>query len=235
MNNKQRRRLKKARLKAQMSATLAAKMALVDPRTWRQWEEDQDHDNARSPSPAALWSFTARSGITIPGVDPMDRRSPRGVAFSIASSKGGVGKTPITLNVAACLVEQGFQVAIVTNDLMYRVAIDDAETPTPGSLVSRIDFYDELDLIIFPTEVRERRRELRQRLATLPPHEERFFQFIHGEEIKALGKLRTSCPSSGNGRLGHAEKPDFQPQIIGKPRHSLGFLPSRAHLSRGRQ
>ena len=51
----------------------------------------------------------------------------------------------------------------------------------------------------------------------------------------ALRKLRTSCPSAGNGRLGDAEKTDFQPQIIGKPRHSLGFLPSRAHLSCRRQ
>lgn len=54
-------------------------------------------------------------------------------------------------------------------------------------------------------------------------------------EKLGLGKLRTSCPSAGNGRLGDAEKTDFQPQIIGKPRHSLGFLPSRAHLSCRRQ
>lgn len=32
---------------------------------------------------------------------------------------------------------------------------------------------------------------------------------------ESLGKLRTSCPSAGNGRLGHAEKPDFHPLIIG--------------------
>lgn len=30
-----------------------------------------------------------------------------------------------------------------------------------------------------------------------------------------LGKLRTSCSSAENGRLGDAEKPDFQPLIIG--------------------
>ncbi|MFZ4822000.1 MULTISPECIES: hypothetical protein [Pseudomonas] len=30
-----------------------------------------------------------------------------------------------------------------------------------------------------------------------------------------LGKLRTRYPSAGNGRLGYAEKPDFQPLIIG--------------------
>jgi hypothetical protein len=50
-----------------------------------------------------------------------------------------------------------------------------------------------------------------------------------------LGILRTSYPPVGNGRLGDAENPDFQPLIIGKPRHSLGFLPSWAHLSRSRQ
>lgn len=186
MNNKQRRRLKKARLKAKMSVPLAARMALVESRTWRQWEEKEDHPNARSPSPAALWSFTARSGITIPGVDPMERQSPRGVAFTIASSKGGVGKTPLTFNVAACLVEQGFQVAIVTDDLMYRIAIEGGEAAPPGSLVSRIDFYDELDLITFPAEAKLRRKVLRHRLATLPPHQERFCRFTHEEELNAL-------------------------------------------------
>ncbi|HDS1690664.1 MULTISPECIES: hypothetical protein [Pseudomonas] len=40
MNNKQRRSLKKARLKAKISVPLAARMALVDPRTWRQREAE---------------------------------------------------------------------------------------------------------------------------------------------------------------------------------------------------
>ncbi|MCY1258440.1 hypothetical protein D9M68_46990 [compost metagenome] len=186
MNNKQRRRLKKGRLKAKISVSLAAKLAFVEPRTWRQWEAEEDSDNARSPSPAALWSFIARSGISIPGLDPRKRKSPRGIAFTIASSKGGVGKTPITLNVAACLVEQGFQVAIVTDDLMYRLAVEDAEAPIPGSLVSRIDFYDEMDLITFPGETRQRRKQMRQRLADLQAHEEPLFRACHREEFRAL-------------------------------------------------
>jgi chromosome partitioning protein len=174
----------KARLKAKISVSLAAKLAFVEPRTWRQWEVDEDSGNARSPSPAALWSFITRSGITIPVLDPRKRKSPLGIAFTIASSKGGVGKTPITLNVAACLVEQGFQVAIVTDDLMYRLAVEDAETPKPNSLVSKIDFYDELDLIVFPREAKQRCKELRRRLATLPPHQEQLFQFTHEQELK---------------------------------------------------
>lgn len=34
-------------------------------------------------------------------------------------------------------------------------------------------------------------------------------------DLVALGKLRTGCPSAGNGRLGDAKKPDFQSLIIG--------------------
>ncbi|WP_282383533.1 MULTISPECIES: hypothetical protein [unclassified Pseudomonas] len=94
-----------ARLKAKMSARLAVRMTLVKPRTWRQWETDEGSKNARSPSPAALRSFIERSGISIPGLDPRERTSPRGISFTIASPKGEVGKTPITLNVAACLGE----------------------------------------------------------------------------------------------------------------------------------
>lgn len=59
--------------------------------------------------------------------------------------------------------------------------------------------------------------------------------FLETIIMNELGILRTSYPPAANGRLGDAENPDFQPLIIGKPRHSLGFLPSRAHLSRSRQ
>lgn len=186
MNNKQRKLLKKVRENGHISINLAANWAHVEQRTWRSWETGDDKDTARSPSPAALWSFFARSGLEVQNLEESTVRKPRGLAFSIASSKGGVGKTPITLNVAACLIELGFRVAIVTDDLVYRCASEDKEQPKPGSLVSKIDFYDELDLITFPAAVKHRRREMREQLASLPPHEEAIFRAHHAEAFEAL-------------------------------------------------
>lgn len=184
MKTKKHNLFKKIRSKAGMSVTRAANFALVDPRTWRCWETEEDNETARSPKAAALWSFFARSGLPEP-VTQMEH-SPRGQVLSIASAKGGVGKTPITINVAASMVEKGFKVAIVTHDLVYRFAHDDGQQPVPGTLVSKIDFYDELDLITFTDAVKHRRNDTRQHLASLPPHEQELYRAHHAVELRAL-------------------------------------------------
>jgi chromosome partitioning protein len=185
MNNKQRKLLKKVRENGHISINLAANWAHVEQRTWRSWEAGDDKDTARSPSPAALWSFFVRSGLEVRDLKGKAEHSPRGLAFSISSYKGGVGKTPISLNVAASLIEQGFRVAIVTDDFVYRCACEDKEQPKPGSLVSKIDFYDELDLITFPSAVKQQ-REMREQLASLLPHEEAIFRAHHANALEAL-------------------------------------------------
>lgn len=182
--NEEAQPIQKIRSKAGMSVTRAANFALVDPRTWRCWETEEDNETARSPKAAALWSFFARSGLPEP-VTQMEH-SPRGQVLSIASAKGGVGKTPITINVAASMVEKGFKVAIVTHDLVYRFAHDDGQQPVPGTLVSKIDFYDELDLITFTDAVKHRRNDTRQHLASLPPHEQELYRAHHAVELRAL-------------------------------------------------
>lgn len=200
MKDKQRRLLRKTRLKAKMSATQAASLAFVEPRTWRAWEAGEtgeDKGGARSPSTAALWSFFARSGIKMPDFNAKVTSKPRGLAFAIASHKGGVGKTPITLNVAACLVEQGHRVAIVTDDLVYRSAHEEGLRPAAGSLVSQVDFYDELDLITFPAEVRKRRAEMRMQLALLQPHDKPSFHALHREELEGLERKRHATEKLG--------------------------------------
>lgn len=188
MNNKQRKLLRDMRLRAKISVAVAANYAQVEPRTWRAWETGQDTETARSPSPAALWSFFARSGLKMPDVDSGDNRPPRGEAFSISTLKGGVGKTPITLNVAACLAEQNFRVAIVTNDPLYQCALNDGMRPAPGSLVSRVDYYETLDLITYPGEIKQQRKEMRERLSSLPPNEAEIYARTHKQEQMDLAR-----------------------------------------------
>lgn len=186
MDNQLRKHSKELREAAGVSVNLAAMWANVAERTWRSWETDSGNVTSRLPSPAALWSFLARSGINLRKLGLDIDVKPRGLALAIACYKGGVGKTSITVNLAVALAELGFRVAIVTNDYNHRYACEDGEQPSPDSWASRVGFFDERDLITFPSAVKQRRKRIRDQLAALPPNEQAKYQFIHADELEAL-------------------------------------------------
>jgi chromosome partitioning protein len=186
MDNQIRKHLKEVREAAGISVSLAAMWANVAERTWRSWETESGNVTARSPSPAALWSFLARSGLNMRKLDHENNEKPRGLALAIASYKGGVGKTSITVNVAAALAELGFRVAVVTNDFSHRYACEEGEEPAPGSWARRVGFYDERDLITFPSAVKLRRKRIRDHLAALPPKEQARYRLVHADDLEAL-------------------------------------------------
>ncbi|NVZ19639.1 hypothetical protein HX794_08310 [Pseudomonas costantinii] len=110
MDNQLRKHSKELREAAGVSVNLAAMWANVAERTWRSWETDSGNVTSRLPSPAALWSFLARSGINLRKLDVEIDVKPRGLALAIACYNGGVGKISITVNlaVAVALAELGF-------------------------------------------------------------------------------------------------------------------------------
>ncbi|MEE3528621.1 P-loop NTPase, partial [Pseudomonas aeruginosa] len=113
--------------------------------------------------------FFHRSGIAIPPeLKDYIFESESGQALSITAYKGGVGKSPITVDVASCLVQRGFKVAIVTNDIVYTCKVEKGDTPEPGSLVSKISFYDELDILFSKSEIRKLENELNRNRAHKP-------------------------------------------------------------------
>lgn len=186
MDNQLRKHSKEIREAAGVSVNLAAMWANVAERTWRSWETDSGNVTSRLPSTAALWSFLARSGINLRKLGLEIDVKPRGLALAIACYKGGVGKTSITVNLAVALAELGFRVAVVTNDYNHRYACEDGEQPAPDSWASRVGFFDERDLITFPTAVKQRRKRIRDQLAALPPNEQAKYQFVHADELEAL-------------------------------------------------
>ena len=186
MDNQLRKHVKELREAADVSVNLAAMWANVAERTWRSWETERGNVTSRIPSPAALWSFLARSGINMRRLGLEIDGKPRGLALAVACYKGGVGKSSITVNLAAAMAELGFRVAVVTNDYNHRYACEDGELPAPGSCVSRVGFYDERDLITFPSAVKQRRKRIRDHLASLPPKERASYQLVHADELEAL-------------------------------------------------
>lgn len=192
MDNQLRKHAKELREAADVSVNLAAMWANVAERTWRSWETDSGKVTSRLPSPAALWSFLARSGINIRKLGLAIDAKPRRLALAVACYKGGVGKSSITVNLAAAIAELGFRVAVVTNDFNHRYACDDGEEPAADSWVSRVGFYDERDLITFPSAVRLRRKRIRDHLAALPPDEQARYQMFHADELEALDRKQRS-------------------------------------------
>lgn len=187
MKDELRKLLRTLRKSAKISVALAAKRAFVDERTWRSWETLNGATYDRQPSEKALWSFFQRSGIEMPQeFKTRTNGQPLGRALSIATYKGGVGKSPITISVAARLVEQNFKVAVVTDDGVFRGITNAGRGPSTGSLVSKIDFYDERDLKVSQTELNKLKKEIRDNVTSLPEEEQHIGKIIYSHLIETL-------------------------------------------------
>lgn len=134
--------LMSSRIEHSMSRYRAAECAGVSERTWRSYEQGQ-----RRPRRSVVQNFYDRSGIPMPSdTARLLRVTQTARVISITSLKGGVGKSPITIDVAACLVERGNRVAVITHDCCYEDGVSNGARPLTGSLAERIDFFGFADV-----------------------------------------------------------------------------------------
>jgi chromosome partitioning protein len=193
MNNLLRELLKEIRVARGISTTQAASWAGVNDRAWRSYETEEENTSSRAPSESTLRCFFQRSGIKMP---PEFRRylSPHGQArtLSVTTYKGGVGKSPITINIAACLVSKGFKVAVVTDDIVFRCMKKGGEGPEAGSLVSQISFYDDRDVLFSASEIKALAKEIRDNVTNAPADERLEREFTYGGTIERLQRKRNA-------------------------------------------
>lgn len=191
MNNLLREQLKEIRMARGISTQQAAWWAGVNDRAWRSYETEEENSSSRVPSESTLRCFFQRSGIKMP---PEFRRylAPRGQArtLSITTYKGGVGKSPITVNIAACLVSKGFKVAVVTDDPVFRGMKENGEGPEADTLVSQISFYDDRDIVFSASELKALAKEVRDNVTNAPADERLARQCIYGGHIERLQRKR---------------------------------------------
>ena len=160
MDNRLRKKLKEIRESRFISVAQAAHWAGVADRTWRSYESQFSSSN-RNPSRRSLWNFFYKSNFVMPDefrayIFSGETRQ----TLAITSYKGGIGKSPVTIDIAACLVARNFKVAIITSDSVYRGMAANKFNPEDGSLVSKIDFYDEKDVLFKRSEIQELKRQV---------------------------------------------------------------------------
>ncbi|MCV4269371.1 AAA family ATPase [Pseudomonas capsici] len=112
---------------------------------------------------------------------------PHAKTVSIAAYKGGIGKSPITIALAASFAQTGLKVAIVTNDEVYRAHSkkDKATIKSSSRLAAKIDFYDELDIVLYSGEVVTLEKEVQYRKKLPEAH-------IFSDELEALARKKAA-------------------------------------------
>lgn len=140
--------LMNSRIEHSMSRFRAAECAGVSERTWRYYEQGQ-----RSPRKSVVRNFFDRSGISMPSnIAKLLKVARSARVLSITSLKGGVGKSPITVDVAACLVERGSNVAIITHDCCFEDDASNGKHPKAHSLAAGVDFFGYTDVFFSVAE-----------------------------------------------------------------------------------
>jgi chromosome partitioning protein len=158
MSNIQPHQLKALRKACGLTVRKAAVSVHVNERTWRTYETDANNASYIRIPEERLIAFCERHSVPYPPVSN-DGRILKGACkvISITAYKGGVGKSPITVAVAAYLGAIGKKVAIVTNDCVFYCHMQE------NSLISHrlkersllVDFYGENDVVMYPTEIEE--------------------------------------------------------------------------------
>ncbi|VVO95066.1 hypothetical protein PS903_02484 [Pseudomonas fluorescens] len=150
--------LKALRNACGLTVKKAAASVHVNERTWRTYETDIDNTSSIPIPEERLIAFCERHDVPYPPVSN-DGRILKGACkvISITAYKGGVGKSPITVAVAAYLGSIGKKVAIVTNDFVFsrRMQKDSWISLRLEGRARWVDFYGENDVLMYPSETDE--------------------------------------------------------------------------------
>lgn len=146
---KQLRRLREfAKLKTSDAATLAR----ISKRAWESYEVPIDKPSSRAIPAATLELFCLKAKIPFPPV-----RDDGVLAIDVAKvlgftcMKGGVGKSPITIEAANDLARRGYSVGIISDDGVFEAYKDCGEYPSYDNPT----FYADNDVLFGQSELRD--------------------------------------------------------------------------------
>ncbi|WP_455922673.1 ParA family protein [Pseudomonas putida] len=146
-----------------MSLAQAGDYGGVAARTWQTYETASENSSRRKPSKHVIRSFFRCSGIRMPEfIRAQLLKAKQGYTVAITAFSGGIGKSPITVAVAATLASLNYRVAIVSSDAVFRTYVFQGKGPQPGSFASQIAFFDYADVVFSPSEVKGLKAEVKE-------------------------------------------------------------------------
>lgn len=155
--------LRDLRKRLGLTAQQAADSVRVNYRTWKGYEAPYGAPSHRDISESTLSHFCIQHELAYPPISDDGRLIYKNCkVLSFATFKGGVGKSPITIAAAALLANEGYRVAVVTNDIVFRCHIRGERPESVIRLRDEIgvDFYDEVDVRLYPYEVKDIEEQL---------------------------------------------------------------------------
>lgn len=151
-----------------LTAEQAAATIGVKERTWQSYETSLGQSSHRTIKMGSLQLFCERRGVPYPPVSNDGRLLVNSCkVISITSTKGGVGKSPITVNVATELAARGKRVAIISNDIVYKCFVEE-EAKLYGRFDEKgrgVHYFDEEDVSLYSSEVHDLERELSEEIS----------------------------------------------------------------------
>ncbi|MFI7836975.1 AAA family ATPase [Pseudomonas asiatica] len=156
-------KLKELRNALGLTAEQAASSIDVKERTWQSYEAPIGHSSHRTMKVVYLQRFCECHGVPYPPVSNDGRLLINGCkVISITTLKGGVGKSPITVNIATELAKRGKKVAIITSDIVFRccVKLDEEKNGEFDHKGRLVHYYAEDDVALYKSELHDLEFEL---------------------------------------------------------------------------
>lgn len=180
--------LKKIRKHLGLTAAQAAAAVDVKLRAWQAYET-LDGGSAREMPEYRLKKFCQVYNLAYPPISN-DGRILRDSCkvIAITAYKGGVGKSPITVDVATTLRSRGFKVAIVSNDVVFRCYTGKSRLPYPSHVERNpgIDYLDESEVLMYKGEIRDLEFRLDEMRKGWNGNTEEDFDIFNSELIERL-------------------------------------------------
>lgn len=169
----------------------------VTARTWRSYETSTDCKSHRTIPERSLRVFCERMRCTIRRPSNDGRLLSVGCkVISITAYKGGVGKSPITVDVATELARRGNRVAIITGDVVYRCSMRDDMREHRWLKIqnSPVTYFDESDVILYNAELHDLERKLAEDLAEESILDLGETRFCYGYQIELIKRKKGGVP-----------------------------------------
>lgn len=187
--------LKILRRALRLTCEQAAASINVTSRAWRSYETCMVYKSHRTIPERSLRVFCERHGVPYPPISNDGRLLVVGCKIiSITAYKGGVGKSPITVDVATELTRRGNRVAMITSDAVYKGTMNKEKRAHRRLKIESgpVKYFDEADVVLFKTEIQDLERQLEEDLAEASFTDPAEIRFCYGYQIERISRKKAA-------------------------------------------